>query len=180
MNLTVFTIGQAPRPDLLAEIAAAAPGLAVDLHGALDGLSRAEWEAFRPQDGADTLFTVMPSGEGITVSKTMVTQRLRARLAATPGPVLLACTGAFKGLPERADLVQPSAVLNALAEALDVGKGVMHLLTGIDGLAVAADRDLGIKAGGDLDELGRGAGMQAALINNFDCAAQAHFSPAST
>ena len=118
MNLTVFIIGQAPRPDLLAEIAAAAPGLAVDLHGALDGLSRAEWEAFRPQDGADTLFTVMPSGEGITVSKTMVTQRLRARLAATPGPVLLACTGAFKELPERADLVQPSAVLNALAEAL--------------------------------------------------------------
>ncbi len=39
-------------------------------------------------------------------------------LAAEPGPALLACTGAFQGLPERPDLVQPSAVLNALAEAL--------------------------------------------------------------
>jgi protein AroM len=31
---------------------------------------------------------------------------------------MLACTGAFAGLPERVDLVQPSAVLNALAEAM--------------------------------------------------------------
>jgi protein AroM len=30
----------------------------------------------------------------------------------------MACTGTFAGLPERPNLVQPSAVLNALAEAL--------------------------------------------------------------
>jgi protein AroM len=118
MTLTVLTIGQAPRPDLLAEIAAAVPGLAVDLHGALDGLARGEIALLAPRDDADTLFTGLPSGEGITVSKAAVTQRLRARLAATPGAVLLACTGAFKDLPARPDLVQPSAVLSALAAAL--------------------------------------------------------------
>ncbi len=116
--LPVLVIGQAPRPDLEAEIAAAAPGLRVALRGALDGMTRQEIAAIPPRDGADTLFTMLPSGEGVAISKAMVTGRMRALLAETPGPVLLACTGAFKGLPERPDLVQPSAVLNGLAEAL--------------------------------------------------------------
>lgn len=117
-ELRVITIGQAPRPDLEAEIAQAVPTLRVKLEGALDGLSRAEIDGVRPRDGADTLFTMLPSGEGVAISKAVVTERLRAKLAAIDGPVLLACTGAFAGLPERVDLVQPSAVLNALAEAM--------------------------------------------------------------
>jgi protein AroM len=116
--LQVLTIGQSPRPDLEEEIRAAVPGLPVALRGALDGLTRDELRAIAPRGDADTLFTVLPSGEAVTVSKAEVTARLRSALAATRGPVLLACTGAFKGLPARPDLVQPSAVLNALAEAL--------------------------------------------------------------
>lgn len=116
--LPVFVIGQAPRPDLEAEIAAAAPGLKVALRGALDGMTRQEIAAIPPRDGADTLFTLLPSGEGVSISKAAVTTRMRAMLDATRGPVLLACTGTFKGLPERPDLVQPSAVLNGMAEAL--------------------------------------------------------------
>jgi protein AroM len=117
-ELRVITIGQSPRPDLEAEIARAVPGLRVRLEGALDGLSRAEIDGLRPRNDADTLFTMLPSGEGVAVSKAAVTERLRARLAAIDVPVLLACTGAFAGLPERVDLVQPSSVLNALAEAM--------------------------------------------------------------
>jgi len=116
--LDVFVIGQAPRPDVEAEIRAAVPGLAIRMQGALDGLSRAEIGALAPKDGADTLFTVLPSGEAVTISKAAVTQRLRAKLAATERPVLLSCTGHFDGLPERPGLVQPSEVLNALATAL--------------------------------------------------------------
>lgn len=116
--LPVFVIGQAPRPDLAAEIAAAAPGLSIAMRGALDGLTRAEIAAIPPRDGADTLFTMLPSGEAVSISKAAVTERMKAMLAATEGPVLLACTGAFKGLPDRPGLVQPSAVLNGMAEAL--------------------------------------------------------------
>jgi protein AroM len=116
--LEVFCIGQSPRPDLEAEIAAAIPGLPFRLRGAMDGLTRAELDGFPPVDGADALFSTLPSGEGIRLSKQAVTSRMRALVEATPGPVLLACTGAFKGLPDRPDLVQPSAVLNALAGAL--------------------------------------------------------------
>lgn len=117
-HLPVFVIGQAPRPDLEAEIAAAAPGLAVVLRGALDAMKRSEIAAIPPHDGADTLFTMLPSGEGVAISKAAVTERMRTMLAATQGPVLLACTGRFKGLPDRPGLVQPSAVLNGMAEAL--------------------------------------------------------------
>lgn len=116
--LKVLCIGQSPRPDLAAEIEAAVPGLPLDLRGALDGLSRAGLDRLAPRDGADTLYTTLPSGEGITVSKAAVTTRMRALVEAARGPTLLACTGAFKGLPECPGLVQPSAVLNALAEAL--------------------------------------------------------------
>ena len=116
--LPVFVIGQAPRPDLAAEIAAAAPGLRIAMRGVLDGLSREEIGAIPPRDGADTLFTMLPSGEAVSISKAAVTTRMKALLAETAGPVLLACTGAFKGLPERPGLVQPSAVLNGMAEAL--------------------------------------------------------------
>jgi protein AroM len=117
-TLPVFVIGQAPRPDLAAEIAAATPGLSITMRGALDGLSRAEIAALAPRDGADTLFTILPDGAAVCISKAAVTARMRTMLEATHGPVLLACTGAFKGLPERPDLVQPSAVLNGLAAAL--------------------------------------------------------------
>jgi protein AroM len=116
--LDVFVIGQAPRPDLEAEIEAAVPGLPIRVHGALDGLARHEIDALAPRSGADTLFTVLPSGETVTISKAAVTERLRTRLAATQGPVLLACTGHFEGLPQRPGLVQPSAVLDALGAAL--------------------------------------------------------------
>ena len=116
--LPVFVIGQTPRLDLEAEIAAAAPGLKIAIRGALDGLSRAEIADVRPRDGHDTLFTMLPSGEGVAISKAAVTARMRGMLEETQGPVLLACTGTFKGVPERPDLIQPSAVLNGMAEAL--------------------------------------------------------------
>ena len=40
--MRVFVSGQSPRPEVEAEIAAAAPGLAIQLEGALDGMTRDE------------------------------------------------------------------------------------------------------------------------------------------
>lgn len=114
--LPVFVIGQTPRPDLVAELAAAAPGLAVTLRGALDGLDRAAIADLAPRDPADALFTRLPSGEATTVSKAAISARLAPLLPA--GPALLACTGAFPDLADRAGLILPSAVLNAVAGAV--------------------------------------------------------------
>ena len=117
-TMRVFVIGQSPRPDIAAEIAAAAPGVTLRLEGALDGMSRERIAAeAAPRSDADALFTVLPSGETVIISKEFVSERLAARLA-DGGPALLCCTGAFKGLPRRADIVQPSEVLNGLADSL--------------------------------------------------------------
>ena len=63
----VVVIGQSPRPSIAAEIAAVlSPGLAIELRGALDGMSRAEIDAIPPRDGPDALFTLLPNGDSVT------------------------------------------------------------------------------------------------------------------
>lgn len=117
-SLRVFVIGQSPRPEVEAQIAAAVPGLPFTVEGALDGMTRAEIDRdAAPRSDADTLFTVLPDGSKTKLSKEVVTARLAEKLK-QGGATLLACTGAFKGLPQRPDLVQPVDVLNALSEAL--------------------------------------------------------------
>ena len=113
--LRVLTIGWSPRPDLAAEMAAAVPGLQLDIMGALDGVTPDD--APRPAHDADALYALRPSGAGIAISKAAVTRALLPRLGHA-GPMLLACTGTFDGLPARPSHVHPSAVLNALAGAL--------------------------------------------------------------
>lgn len=116
--ISVLTIGQSPRPDLMAEIAAVAPAVPATLYGALDGLDRDAIGAMAPHDAADTLYTRLPDGSDILVSKHHVTARLGEIIEQTRGVVLLGCTGGFTGLPQRPDLVVPSMVLNALAASL--------------------------------------------------------------
>lgn len=115
-SLPVFVIGQAPRPAVEAEIRAAAPGLRVALRGALDGLSRPEIARLSPRNDADALFTILPDGDEVIISKHVVAERLATMLP--DGLALLCCTGAFTGLPARGTLMQPSAVLNALTRAI--------------------------------------------------------------
>ncbi|MBV8398289.1 MAG: AroM family protein [Acetobacteraceae bacterium] len=114
--MPIFVIGQTPRVDLETEIRAAAPELHFSVHGALDGLARTEIDRLPPRDDSDALFTILPSGEKVIISKIAVAKRLVGILP--DGPALLACTGTFKGLPSHRGLIQPSAVLNALAAAL--------------------------------------------------------------
>jgi len=116
--LRIFAIGQSPRPDIEAEIMAAAPGLTLWLQGALDGWTREQIAAIPPEYDADALFSILPSGEKVVISKKAVTKRFAEMLDGAAGPTLVACTGFFSGLPDRADLVFPSAVLNGLAESL--------------------------------------------------------------
>jgi protein AroM len=117
-TLRVLVIGQSPRPDLEAEIAAAAPGVPIALQGGLDGWTREQIAAIPPECDADSLFSILPSGEKVVISKRAVTKRFAELLRDARGPTLIACTGAFHGLPERADLVFPSAVLNGVADSL--------------------------------------------------------------
>ena len=116
--LRVFVTGQSPQPEIEAQIALAAFDLALRLEGALDGMTREQIATqAAPRSDADTLFTVLPSGETVTISKEVVTARLTTRLDDT-GPALLCSTRVFQGLPRRGNIVQPSDLLNAMVDVL--------------------------------------------------------------
>jgi protein AroM len=123
MRMGVVVIGQSPRPSIAAEISAVlSPGVTIDLRGALDGMSRAEIDTIRPRDDADALFTLLPNGEAIRISKKAVELRASLQLARLKhegvGVSMLACTGKFPNLSEVGLLILPSAVLHRLVEAV--------------------------------------------------------------
>src|SRR5207249_4924217 len=122
-RMGVVVIGQSPRPAVVDEIAAVlSPGLEIDLRGALDGMTRAEIDAVVPCDGNDALFTLLPNGDGVTLSKQAVEMRARVQIEKFAdegvGVAMLACTGKFPNLAPDGLVVLPSLVLHNLVEAV--------------------------------------------------------------
>ncbi len=122
-GIGVVVIGQSPRPDIEAELRLVLGDLVpIRLVGALDGLSRAEIERLRPAGPHDALFTNLPDGAGVVISKAEVTKRAQGRLdwLAEQGVnlTLMNCTGVFEGLVPRGRLIFPSAVLTGLVLGL--------------------------------------------------------------
>ena len=119
-ELLVLTIGQAPREDLQEELRdVLGAGWPIRVLGALDGMSLDEIQRLTPHEDADALHTHLPSGHDVVISKVEVTKRLHQLLVDAPsGPVIVACTGTFVGLPERPALMYPSAVVRNLIDAL--------------------------------------------------------------
>jgi protein AroM len=119
----VVVIGQSPRPSVAAEIAAVVPpDIAIELRGALDGMSRAEIDAIAPRDGTDALFTLLPDGDAVTISKKAIELRASLQLAQLKhegvGVTMLACTGRFPNLSKVGLLILPSVVLHRIVDAV--------------------------------------------------------------
>jgi len=122
-RMGVVVIGQSPRPSVADEIAAVlSPGLQIDLRGALDGMTRAEIDAIPPVDGADALFTLLPNGDAVTISKQAVEKRAAIQMQkfASEGVrvTMLACTGKFPNLAPEGLVILPSAVVHKMVEAV--------------------------------------------------------------
>jgi protein AroM len=122
-GIGVLVIGQAPRPEIEAELREVlGDRVPIRVAGALDGLSRAEIDRLRPSGAHDALFTNLPDGVGVVISKAEVTKRAQARLDALAEAgidvTLMNCTGVFEGLVPRGHLVFPSAVLTGLVHGL--------------------------------------------------------------
>jgi protein AroM len=138
-RMGVVVIGQSPRPSVAAEIAAVlSPGIAIELVGALDGMTRAEIDAIPPTDGSDALFTLLPNGDAVVISKHVVEERAAAKIADFAGKgvavTMLACTGKFPVLSADTGMsphghvgegegapplvVLPSKILSAMVEAV--------------------------------------------------------------
>ena len=131
--LGVLLIGQSPRPDIVTQLRTVLGSeLEIVVQGALDGLQRSEIETLTPRGSEDTLFTRLPGGQQVIISKAEVTKRAQAHIdyLAEKGidVILIFCTGAFKGLKPRGHMIFPSAVLTHVVEAV-LPKGRIGIFT---------------------------------------------------
>jgi protein AroM len=121
-KLGALVVGQSPRPEVEAEIMDLAGGqIDLDLRGALDGFSRAEIDTMVPDDGPDTLFTRLPSGDGVTISKRRVvehgTKQLEDLAGAGYDVTMVMCTGEFPDWMRRFRVIFPSRTLGATVQS---------------------------------------------------------------
>ncbi|MCR9074111.1 MAG: AroM family protein [Alphaproteobacteria bacterium] len=120
-RIGALVVGQSPRPEVERELRAlAGVPVQLDLRGCLDGLSRAEIEALKPVDDADTLFTRLPNGDGVTLSKKEVvahgTAKLQSLAEAGYDVTMVMCTGEFPDWIGRFKVLFPSRTLNAMVK----------------------------------------------------------------
>jgi protein AroM len=110
------TIGQAPRVDVVPEMAdLMGPAVEIAERGALDGLTAAEIAALAPGDGDAVLVTRLAAGGSVFVGKRAVTPRVQARIAELEAAgvemTVLLCTGTLEGLHASRPLIEPDKML---------------------------------------------------------------------
>ena len=99
----LLVIGQSPRPDLQAQFAQVIGDRAeLRVMGALDHLDDAGIAAVPPIGDADTLYTTLPDGRSVLISKAAVTEGMAQRLADLneigAAVSVVCCTGKFPTL----------------------------------------------------------------------------------
>ena len=127
LRLGALVIGQSPRSDVERELRAVlGEDIEIDLRGALDGLSRAEIDRLTPDTDADALFTHLPSGDDVTISKRAVIKHGEVALSALVeqglSTVVVMCTGSFTEWMGKYPVIFPSLVLEGFVRAL-IGHG---------------------------------------------------------
>jgi protein AroM len=115
-RIGLVTIGQAPRVDVVPEMAdLMGPEVEIAERGALDGLTATEIAALAPGEGDAVLVTRLASGASVFVGKRAITPRVQARIADLEGAgvemTVLLCTGTFQGLEADRPLIEPDKVL---------------------------------------------------------------------
>ncbi|WP_127520001.1 AroM family protein [Mesorhizobium sp. Z1-4] len=128
----LIVIGQTPRPSLTEELLqGCSSNIRIVQIGTLDGLSSTEIAALSPKDDNDTLFTTLPDGTDIHVSKQeifrLVGSCLNTLEASGVQVSLLCCSGAFPAFDSKVRLIEPVRILSGLAAAA-LPKGRLGLL----------------------------------------------------
>ncbi len=111
----MVTIGQAPRVDVVPEMAKLMGSAEIIERGALDGLTPREIEPLAPAPGDELLVTRLRDGSAVFLAKRRVTplvqQRIEELEAEGVALTVLLCTGTFHGLRARRPLVEPDKIL---------------------------------------------------------------------
>ena len=118
----MVTIGQAPRSDVVPDMAALLPGVEILEAGALDALDRTAIASLAPEGDDEILVTRLADGSAVFVGKSRVLPRVTARIAALEDQgvalTVLLCTGAFPRMAARRPLLEPQQLLLGLLRAM--------------------------------------------------------------
>ena len=122
-RLGVVVIGQSPRPEIAAQLRGfIGQDVAIEVRGALDGMSRADIDAIQPVNGHAALFTRLPDGDAVKISKEVVERRAKLVFedfaAQNVTATMLCCTGEFPSLEGKQLVVLPSAILAGIVRGL--------------------------------------------------------------
>ena len=123
MKFGVLVIGQSPRPEVEEEIKLVSKNsYELDLRGALDGLSKQEINDLTPINEEDTLFTRLPDGSPIIISKKAVTRygqkQLEVLVDSHSNYVVVLCTGDFPEWNKTFRIIYPSKILKYFVNSI--------------------------------------------------------------
>lgn len=122
--LGVVTIGQTPRPDLVATFGQAAPHAELRVAGALDGLEAAAVAALAVP-GPYPLLVRLAAGGTAEIPRDLLVPRVAAAAAtlaeAGASLVVVACAGDFPSFPCRVPVLLPGRVVPATVRAVAAG-----------------------------------------------------------
>src|SRR3981081_4251086 len=114
-RIGMVPLGQAPRGDVVPDMAALLPGVEILEAGALDGRDRAAIARLAPAGDDEILVTRLADASSVFVGKAHVLPRVKARIAALEdqgGPLtVLLCTGPFPRMAARRPRLKPQQVL---------------------------------------------------------------------
>lgn len=132
-RLGVITIGQAPRVDMVPEMARHWPGVEVVERGALDGLTPHALRKVSIREGDEVLTSRLQDGTSAVFGRDLVLPRLQEAIASLEAvgtdAVLLVCTGEFPAFEHRRPLYLASPLLvNGVAALADGPVGVISPL----------------------------------------------------
>src|SRR5437870_9198547 len=121
-RIGMVTVGQAPRGDVVPDMAALLPGVEILEAGALDGLDRAAIAPLAPEGDDEILVTRLADASSVFVGKSKMIALIEAKIAAleSQGTALnvLLCTGEFPKLRARRPFLEPQQLLLGLLRAM--------------------------------------------------------------
>ena len=175
MHLGIVTIGQSPRPDLLAPFHAAL-GTAATIReaGALDGLADDAIRDLAARADETPLVTRLASGETVIIAKERILALLQGRIdalvAAGAAMVVVLCTGPFPRFAAPVPILLPDPILRHLVEGI-LPDGKLGIVAPLAGQYPMMERkwcgyDLTLRA---VDPYGDVAAMGAAVADLADC-----------
>ncbi|MBI4588271.1 MAG: AroM family protein [Candidatus Rokubacteria bacterium] len=123
VKLGMVTIGQAPRTDVVPEMAELlGPAVEILERGALDSLSGREITALAPGPDDEILVTRLADGGSVFIGKRQITPRVQQKIEELEAEgvtmTALLCTGTFHGLRPSQPLLEPDKILLGVLRGL--------------------------------------------------------------